>query len=92
MKRFEFPGNAPGFYGEYIRTKEGPNRFVVLYKNSCTMHFDPKNAWRRLEVAKFTDMGKALKEWCVEMDATYGADAKEGYEDGSFANDTKTVM
>ena len=56
------------------------------------MHFDPKNAWRRLEVAKFTDMGKALKAWCVEMDATYGAEVKEGYADGSFAGDTKTIV
>ena len=64
----------------------------MLYKNSATMHFDPKNAWRRLEVAKFTDMGKALKDWCAEMDATYGGEVKEGYADGSFAGDTKTIV
>ena len=45
-----------------------------------------------LGVAKFTDVGKALKDWCVEMDATYGAEVKEGYKDGSFAGDTKTIV
>ena len=85
MRRFEYEGNYPGFYAEYIRTKEGPNRFVVLYKNSSTMHFDPKNAWRRLGAAKFTESSQLFKSWCVEMDSTYGEDAKEGAADGSFA-------
>ena len=85
MKRFEYEGNCPGFYAEYIRTKEGPNRFVVLYKNICTMHHDAKNAWRRLGGAKFTESSQRFKGWCIEMDATYGADAKEGVADTSFA-------
>ena len=92
MKRFEYPDNAPGFYAEYIRTKDGPNRFVVLYKNSCTMHFDPKNAWRRLGAAKFTESSQAFKSWCVDMDAEYGAEAKEGSVDESFAGDTTAVV
>ena len=92
MKRFQYPGNAPGFYGEYIRTKEGPNRFVVLYKNSCTMHFDPKNAWRRLGPAKFTESSQQFKAWCVDLHEQYGAEEKEGHVDGSFAGDTKTIV
>ena len=91
MKRFEYEGNCSGFYAEYIRTKEGPNRFVVLYKNSSTMHFDPKNAWRRLGAAKFTESSQRFKSWCVEMDATYGAEAKEGAADGSFAAEAQMV-
>ncbi len=56
------------------------------------MHFDPKNAWRRLEVAKFTDTGKAFKAWCIELDEKYGSEEKEGYSDGSFASETKTIV
>ncbi len=92
MKRFEYPGNYPGFYCEYIRVREGVNRFIVLYKNSSTMHFDPKEAWRRLGVAKFTDSSQAFKAWCLELDAEYGQEAKEGVADGSFASETKTIV
>ncbi len=91
MKRIEYPGNCAGFYSEYIRTREGPNRWVVMYQGSSTMHFDPKNAWRRLGVAKFTDSSQAFKAWCLELDAEYGQEAKEGVADGSFASDTKTI-
>ena len=92
MKRFEYPGNCPGLWAEYIRTREGVNRFIVLYKNSSTMHFDPKNAWRRLGAAKFTESSQGFKHWCVEMDDTYGQEAKEGYSDDSFASETKTIV
>ena len=92
MKRFEYPGNCPGFYAEYIRTREGPNRWVVLYKNSSTMHFDPKGAWRRLGAAKFTESSQGFKAWCLYMDDTYGSEEKEGMADGSFASETKTVI
>ena len=56
------------------------------------MHFDPKNAWRRLGGAKFTESSQEFKHWCVEMDDTYGQEAKEGYSDSSFASDTKTIV
>ena len=92
MKRFEYPSNCAGFYAEYIKTREGPNRFVVLYKNSSTMHFDPKEAWRRLGAAKFTESSQQFKAWCLEMDDTYGQEEKEGYSDDSFASETKTIV
>ncbi len=92
MKRFQYPGNDPGFYAEYIKSREGPNRFIVLYKNSATMHFCPKNAWRRLGVAKFTDSSQQFKAWCIELDEKYGSEEKEGYSDGSFASETKTIV
>ena len=92
MKRFEYPGNAPGFYCEYIRTREGVNRFIVLYKNSSTMHFDPKEAWRRLGAAKFTESSQQFKQWCLDLDAQYGSEEKEGIADGSFASETKTIV
>ena len=45
---------------------------------------DPKEAWRTIGVAKFTDTGKALKAWCLEMHETYVISKKEG-EDTSFS-------
>ena len=55
------------------------------------MHYDAKNAWRRLGVAKFTESSQRFKGWCIEMDATYGAEAKEGAADGSFAAEAQMV-
>ncbi len=67
MKITPFPGNTPSCNFEYFRVREGPNYFVSYYKNSSRLHYDPKECWRVLGVAKFTDSGKALKEWAVEM-------------------------
>lgn len=92
VKRFEYPGNCPGFWAEYIRTREGVNRFVVLYKNSSTMHFDPKEAWRRLGAAKFTESSQLFKVWCLDLHEKYGSEEKEGIADGSFASETKTIV
>jgi hypothetical protein len=83
---------------EYHRVREGPNFFVSYYKNSSRLHYDPKNCWRTLGVAKFTDTGKAVKAWCLEMDETYNTDKKEAKVDNSFASDvedqspTKTII
>ena len=63
---------------EYHRVREGPNYFVSYYKHSSRLHYDPKNCWRTLGVAKFTDTGKSLKAWCLEMDETYGSEKAEG--------------
>ena len=71
MKVIEFEGNTQYMRYEYHRVREGPNYFVSYYKHSSRLHYDPKEAWRTLGVAKFTDTGKALKEWCLEMDNIY---------------------
>ncbi len=92
MRVIEFEGNERGFLFTYHRVREGQNFFVGYYKNSSQLFYDPQNAWRMLGVAKFTDVGKALKAWCVEMNAQYGDEVKEGYEDGSFAGDTKAIV
>ena len=48
--------------------REGGNYFVILYKNSarCISDKDPKDVWRVLGTAKYTETGKELKEWAVE--------------------------
>ena len=92
MKVIEFEGNTRCCVFTYHRVREGPNYFVGYYKESSQLFYDPKNAWKMLGVAKFTDAGKALKEWCVSMHEQYGEEVKEGYADGSFAGDTKTIV
>jgi hypothetical protein len=78
MLPIQYPDNTQYMRYEYHRVREGPNYFVSYYKHSSRLHYDPKNCWRTLGVAKFTDTGKSLKAWCLEMDETYGADESEG--------------
>ena len=93
----QFEGNDQYMRYEYHRVREGPNYFVSYYKYSSRLHYDPKNTWRTLGTAKFTDTGKALKEWCLLMDETYGVPQREkwvtnvnvddGRKDTSFASE-----
>ncbi len=102
MLPIQFPDNSQSMRYEYHRVREGPNYFVSYYKHSSRLHYDPKNCWRTLGVAKFTDTGKSLKAWCLEMDDTYGTEAKgvarsdtsfasEALEEESPTNNTKMV-
>ena len=67
MKRIPFPQNDKDFRIEYHKVREGPSGFMCYYKNAATYRIDPLDAWRTLGVAKFTDTGKALKIWCLDM-------------------------
>ena len=67
MKRIPFPLNDKDFIIEFHKTREGPSGFMCYYKNAATYRIDPLDAWRTLGVAKFTDTGKTLKAWCLEM-------------------------
>ena len=98
MKAIEFEHNATGMRYEYHRTREGPNWFMCYYKGSAVTRTDPKEAWRTIGVAKFTDTGKALKEWCLEMHDKYVVQKElkerdevspqeEGRKDSSFASE-----
>ncbi len=89
MKVIEYEGNVQDCSFTYHRTREGPNFFVSHYKGSTKGHNDPKECWRTLGVAKFTDSGKALKQWCLDMDSQYGSLEAEGEarSDTSFASD-----
>jgi hypothetical protein len=91
MKPEQFEGNSQYMRYEYHRVREGPNYFVSYYKHSSRLHYDPKDCWRTLGVAKFTDTGKELKEWCLSMYDQYGAGGAEGEANGradtSFASE-----
>ena len=98
----EYPDNTQDMRYEYHRVREGPNYFVTYYKQSSRLIHDPKDAWRVLGVAKFTDSGKRLKEWCLEMDEEYGTkqrdkwlspdrpDEVSGHVDTSFASEVQS--
>lgn len=95
MKVLEFEGNEQDCSFTYHRTHEGPNFFVSHYKGSTRGHNDPKECWRTLGVAKFTDSGKALKQWCLDMDEQFNKpDPIEtfrgsGRKDTSFASEVQ---
>ena len=89
MKPLQFEGNDQYMRYEYHRVREGPNYFVCYYKNSATMTDDPKDAWRTLGTAKFTDTGKALKAWCLEMFEQYSQDRLDSRADTSFASEVQ---
>ena len=76
MKVEQFPLNERDFRVTYCRTREGPNGFITYYKDSAKMEVEPLEAWRTLGIAKFTDTGKALKAWCLEMHEKYGNEVK----------------
>mgnify|MGYP001235577877 CR=1 FL=1 len=83
MKPEQFEGNDTYMRYEYHRVREGPNYFVTYYKNSSRLIYDPKDAWRTLGTAKFTESGKALKEWCLKMYDQYSVpQIKKWYQDG----------
>jgi hypothetical protein len=88
MKPLEYEGNTQYMRYEYHRVREGPNYFVTYYKHSSRLIYDPKDAWRTLGVAKFTDSGKALKEWCISMDNQYGPKCAEGVSEANGRPDT----
>ena len=87
MKVISYEGNRPGCSFDYFRVREGPNYFVSHYKGSTRGHLDPKECWRVLGPAKFTDSSQALKAWCLEMDEMYSSSEKEGTVDTSFASE-----
>ena len=90
----EYPGNTQYMRYEYHRVREGPNYFVSYYNHSSRLHYDPKDCWRTLGVAKFTDTGKALKEWCLAMYDEHSVKqiekwgtSEQGRKDTSFASE-----
>ena len=93
MKPIPFELNDNNMSFNYIRTREGPNHFVCYYKHQTVLRQDPKDAWRVMSVAKFTDTGKALKEWCLQMHQTWVIDRQEeedkGRKDTSFASEVQ---
>ena len=89
MKPLEYPGNTNSCSFTYTRTREGPNYFISHYKGTTRGHTDPKDCWRVLGAAKFTDSSQAVKAWCIEMDELYVQSKLESRKDTSFASEVQ---
>jgi hypothetical protein len=87
MKPVDYPNNGRGLYVQYHIMREGPSYFSVCYKNSSVLRQDPKDAWRVMGCAKFTDNSQALKQWCLDIHDKYNKKKLEPVKDGSFASE-----
>ena len=89
MKPIDYPGNDSGLMVQYNRMREGPNYFMVYYKNTSVLRQDPKDAWRVMGSAKFTANSQELKQWCLDIHDKYGHMEEESRKDTSFASEAQ---
>ena len=90
MKPIDYPGNSNGLMVQYNRMREGPNYFMIYYKNTSVLRQDPKDAWRVMGSAKFTAKSQELKQWCLDIHDKYINNKKEGRKDTSFSTEIGT--
>lgn len=67
----EYPSNTTDCRVEYHRTRNGPNWFLVYYKNGACIRRTPKEVGRVFGIAKFTPSVNSIRDWCKEMVAKY---------------------
>lgn len=85
---YPYPSNDTSLKVEYHRVREGPNWFMVYYKNVATPCLTVKDVKNRLGPAKFLDSSKNLYKWMEEMIEKYDSVLEEaGRADTSFASE-----
>ena len=89
MKPIDYPGNDRDLMVQYHRMREGPNYFMIHYKNTSVLRQDPKDTWRVMGSAKFTAQSQELKQWCLDIHEKYGNTEKEGRVDTSFSTESQ---
>ena len=87
MKPVTYPDNGRGLFVQYHIMREGPNYFLVCYKNSSVLRQDPKDAWRVMGSAKFTSKSQELKQWCLDIHEKWSNKKVEAVKDTSFASE-----
>ena len=87
MKPVDYPDNGRGLFVQYHVMREGPNYFLVCYKNTSVLRQDPKDAWRVMGSAKFTANSQELKQWCLDIHEQYSKKKGETRKDSSFASE-----
>ena len=87
MKPVNYPNNGRGLFVQYHIMREGPNYFMISYKNSSVLRQDPKETWRVLGPAKFTAGAQELKQWCLDIHDQYSTKKGETRKDSSFASE-----
>ena len=89
MKPIEYPGNGNGLIVTYNRMREGPNYFMIYYKQTSVLRQDPKDCWRVMGTAKFTTQSQELKQWCLDIHDKHGHTDEQGRADTSFASEAQ---
>ena len=89
MKPIDYPDNGNGLFVQYHVMREGPNYFLVCYKQSSVLRQDPKDAWRVMGVAKFTTKAQELKQWCLDVHDKWSKKKEESRKDTSFASEAQ---
>ena len=86
---YSSPNNSQHFQLNYHRVREGPNWFMMYYKNIATPCFTVKDVKSRLGSAKFLDSSKSLYKWMEEIMEKYDSAGieMEGRADTSFASE-----
>ena len=87
MKPIDYDNNGRGLFVQYHVMREGPNYFLVHYKNTSVLRQDPKDAWRVMGSAKFTPGSQQLKQWCLDIHEQYSKKKGETRKDSSFASE-----
>ena len=87
MKPVNYPNNGRGLFVQYHIMREGPNYFMISYKNSSVLRQDPKETWRVLGPAKFTAGAQDLKQWCLDIHDKHSKTKVETRQDTSFASE-----
>ena len=68
MKPTKYPENGRGLYLEHHHRREGPkSSFLITYKGSSRLCFEPIEVSRVLGPARYTDGSKRIREWCEEI-------------------------
>ena len=89
MKPVDYPNNGRGLMVQYHIMREGPNYFMISYKNTSVLRQDPKDAWRVIGSAKFTANSQELKQWCLDIHEKYSKTKVEPRQDTSFASESQ---
>ena|SRR5210317_893434 len=74
---YSSPKNTQHFQLNYHRVREGPNWFMMYYKNIATPCLTVKDVKSRLGPAKFLDSSKELYKWMEEMIEKYDSKQTE---------------
>ena len=80
--KYHYPDNTVESNVTYMRTREGPNSFLVYYKNAARFVFTPKEVGACFGVARFTPSVNSIREWAYEMIHKYGSE--EDHQDENY--------
>ena len=72
--KYHHPDNTVETAVTYMRTREGPNSFLVYYKNAAQIRYTALEVGRVFGIAKFTPSVNEIRNWCKEMIQQYEVD------------------